>query len=52
MLIGKLAFALVITAVVLPCSARTILKSEPLVLAPYEIAYVQDAFVLPARYSR
>jgi hypothetical protein len=42
MLIKKLAFALVVTAVGLPCSARTILKSEPLVLAPYEIAYVQD----------
>jgi hypothetical protein len=26
----------------LPCSARTILKSEPLVLAPYEVAFVQD----------
>jgi hypothetical protein len=26
----------------LPCAAQTILKSEPLVLAPYEIAFVQD----------
>jgi hypothetical protein len=42
-LIRKLAFALVITAVGLPCSARTILKFEPLVLAPYEIAYVQES---------
>ena len=43
MLIRKVVFAFVVTAVVLPCSARTILKSEPLLLAPYEIAYVQDA---------
>lgn len=26
----------------LPCRAQTILKSEPLVLAPYEVAFVQD----------
>ncbi len=26
----------------MPCFAQTVLKSEPLVLAPYEIAYVQD----------
>ena len=43
MLVRKLAFALAVTAVVLPCSARTILRSEPLVLAPYENAYVKDA---------
>jgi hypothetical protein len=29
-------------AVALPCSAQTILKSEPLALAPYEVAFVQD----------
>jgi hypothetical protein len=28
--------------VALPCSAQTILKSEPLVLAPYEVAFVRD----------
>jgi hypothetical protein len=33
---------LMLSAVALPCSGRTILKSEPLVLAPYEVAYVQD----------
>ena len=27
----------------LPCSAQTILKSEPLALAPYEVAFVQDS---------
>ena len=26
----------------LPCLAQTVLKSEPLFLAPYEIAFVQD----------
>ncbi|MET4802590.1 hypothetical protein [Bradyrhizobium sp. LB11.1] len=29
--------------VALPCSAQTILKSEPLMLAPYEVAFVMDA---------
>ena len=33
----------VLSAVSVPCLAQTVLKSEPLVLAPYEIAYVQDA---------
>ncbi|WP_025037082.1 DUF6719 family protein [Bradyrhizobium sp. DOA9] len=27
----------------LACSAQTILKSEPLMLAPYEVAFVKDA---------
>jgi len=37
------ASVLIVSAVVaLPCSAQTILKSEPLALAPYEVAYVQD----------
>jgi hypothetical protein len=30
-------------AVSLPCFAQTILKSEPLALSPYEVAFVQDA---------
>jgi hypothetical protein len=34
---------LVLSALTLPCVAQNVLKSEPLVLAPYEIAYVQDA---------
>ena len=38
-----LALVLVYSAAVLPCAAQTILKSEPLVLAPYEVAFVQDA---------
>ena len=38
-----LALGLVFSAVALPCLAQTILKSEPLVLAPYEVAFVQDA---------
>jgi hypothetical protein len=36
------AFGLIFAAVALPCSAQTVLKSEPLILAPYEIAFVQD----------
>ena len=34
---------LILTALTLPCLAQNVLKSEPLVLAPYETAYVQDA---------
>jgi hypothetical protein len=37
------ASVLILFAVTLPCSAQTVLKSEPLVLAPYEVAFVQDA---------
>ena len=32
-----------LSAVALPCLAQTVLKSEPLALAPYEVAFVQDA---------
>jgi hypothetical protein len=38
-----LALSLILCAAALPCFAQTVLKSEPLVLAPYEIAFVQDA---------
>src|SRR3954449_1415819 len=38
-----LALGLVFSVVALPCLAQTVLKSEPLVLAPYEVAFVQDA---------
>ncbi len=34
---------LIFSTLTLPCFAQNVLKSEPLVLAPYEIAYVQDA---------
>ena len=37
------ALGLILSAFSVPCSAQTVLKSEPLILAPYEIAYVQDA---------
>jgi hypothetical protein len=33
----------ILAALGLPCFAQNVLKSEPLVLAPYEIAYVQAA---------
>jgi hypothetical protein len=38
-----LTLALVFSAIAVPCLAQTVLKSEPLWLAPYEIAFVQDA---------
>jgi hypothetical protein len=38
-----LASMLLLSAVALPCSAQTVLRSEPLMLAPYEVAFVQDA---------
>ena len=37
-----LASVLISCAAALPCSAQTVLKSEPLALAPYEVAFVQD----------
>lgn len=36
------ALGLVFSALTAPCLAQTILKSEPLALAPYEVAFVQD----------
>src|SRR4030081_3681065 len=38
-----LTLALIFSATTVPCLAQTVLKSEPLWLAPYEIAFVQDA---------
>jgi hypothetical protein len=38
-----LLLSLILSALALPCGAQTILKSEPLAMAPYEIAFVQDA---------
>jgi len=37
------ALGLIFSAVAWPCLAQTVLKSEPLILAPYEIAFVQDS---------
>jgi len=37
------ALGLIFSAAAVPCLAQTILKSEPLVLASYEIAFVQGA---------
>jgi hypothetical protein len=46
-----LALGLLFSAVAAsaPCLAQTILKSEPLVLAPYEVAFVQDASCPPGK---
>lgn len=35
--------ALVFCAMALPCLAQTVLKSEPLLLSPYETVFVQNA---------
>ncbi|HEU0081883.1 MAG TPA: hypothetical protein VFQ87_03350, partial [Bradyrhizobium sp.] len=37
------ALGLILSTAALPCLAQTVLKSEPLVLGPYEVAFVQDA---------
>jgi hypothetical protein len=37
------ALGLILSAVSMPCLAQTVLKSEPLILAPYEAVLVQDA---------
>ena len=37
------ASVFLLSLVVQPCFAQTILRSEPLVLGPYEVAFVQDA---------
>ena len=37
------ALGLILSAACVPCLAQTVLKSEPLILAPYEIAFVQDS---------
>ena len=34
--------AFVFCAIAWPCAAQTVLKSEPLLLAPYEIVFVQN----------
>jgi hypothetical protein len=38
-----LTLALIICAIASSCPAQTVLRSEPLLLAPYEVAFVQDA---------
>jgi len=37
-----LVLGVMVSAVALPCFAQTVLKSEPLMLAPYEVAFVRD----------
>ena len=38
-----LLLGLIFSVIAAPCLAQTILKSEPLALAPYEVAFVQAA---------
>ena len=47
-----LASVVILSAVGLPCSAQTILKSEPLVLAPYEVAFVRDVSCPPGKVMK
>ena len=37
------ALGLIFSAAISPCVAQVVLKSEPLILAPYEVAFVHDA---------
>lgn len=41
--------ALVFCATALPCLAQTVLKSEPLLLSPYEIVFVESASCPPGQ---
>ena len=43
------ALALVFCATALPCLAQTVLKSEPLLLSPYEVAFVESALCPPGQ---
>ncbi|MDE2378299.1 DUF6719 family protein [Bradyrhizobium sp.] len=47
-----LALMLVLLGVAWPCSAQTILRSEPLVLAPYEVAFVRDISCPPGQVMK
>ncbi len=38
-----LVLGLILSGLIAPCLAQTVLKSEPLALAPYEVAFVQTA---------
>ena len=43
------ALGLTLSALSAPCFAQTVLKSEPLVLSPYEVAFVQDSSCGPGK---
>lgn len=45
----NVALGLILSAVSMPCLAQTVLKSEPLILAPYEVVLVQDASCPPGK---
>jgi hypothetical protein len=48
-----LAWALILSSgLVLPCAAHTVLKSEPLVLAPFEVVFVQASSCPPGHVLR
>lgn len=47
-----LASVVVLAFLTMPCSAQTVLKSEPLMLAPYEVAFVRDFSCPPGRVMK
>ncbi len=51
-LASVLVSAFLAMSLVLPCSAQTVLKFEPLMLAPYEVAFVRDFSCPPGRVMK
>jgi hypothetical protein len=47
-----LASVVVLSCIAMPCTAQTVLKSEPLMLAPYEVAFVRDFSCPPGRVMK
>ena len=45
-------YAFVLCTIAFPCAAQTVLKSEPLLLAPYEIVLVQNASCPPGQVMK
>ena len=43
------ALAVIFCVTALPCLAQTVLKSEPLLLSPYEIVFVESASCPPGQ---
>jgi hypothetical protein len=44
--------AFVFCTIALPCAAQTVLKSEPLLLSPYEIVLVESALCPPGQVMK
>ena len=50
--LGAMVSGLILSAVALPSVAQTVLKVEPLSLAPYQTAYVNDGSCAPGKVLR